>query len=265
MAVGKDGDRRWVSVEAEVSGAAADVWEAIATGQGITSWFVPSEVDGRIGGKTVCNFGPGMDSVAEITEWEPPLRFVATSADLGEGAPPVITEWSVEAGDGGRCVVRVVHSLTTDSDEWDGAMEMWESGWPNFFRILAVYCEHFLGQAGSPVQVMGTAPEPASRAWSSFCDAAALAVPNVGGRCQTGPNVPPLGGIVLATGSGEDRELLVRLDQPTTGIAHAFALPMGGQVYLGLRQYLFGADAAAIAKRQEAAWQAWMVERFGGG
>src|SRR5688500_5892750 len=100
---------RSVQVEAEVPGTPEEVWRAIPTGPGITSWFVPSEVEERVGGSTVCHFGPGMDSVASITEWNPPHRYIAvTKEDMGPGTPDVATEWIVEARAGGQCVVRVV-------------------------------------------------------------------------------------------------------------------------------------------------------------
>src|SRR5262245_17188270 len=109
--------RRSIQVEVEVPGTPEQVWEAIATGPGISSWFVPTEV--RDDGTMVMHFGPGMDSVAERTAWEPPHRFAAESAGLGPEAPTLATEWIVEARAGGTCVVRVVHSLFAATDDWD--------------------------------------------------------------------------------------------------------------------------------------------------
>ena len=37
---------------------------------------------------------------------------------------------------------------------------------------------------------------------------------------------------------------------------------MGGQVYLSIRFYLYGDQAAAAAARAEPVWQAWMNEHF---
>ena len=49
----------------------------------ISSWFVPTELDGRVGGVTTSHFAPdgSMDSLATISAWEPPHRFVAESDD----------------------------------------------------------------------------------------------------------------------------------------------------------------------------------------
>ena len=57
-------------------------------------------------------------------------------------------------------------------------------------------------------------------------------------------------------------ELLLRLEEPAPGIAHLFAMEMGGQVYLSVRIYLYGETAAATVARDEPLWQAWMAERF---
>ena len=165
--------RRSVQVEVEVPGTPEEVWQAIATGPGVSSWFVPTEVEER-DGKPVAvrsNFGPGMESLATVTEWDPPRRFAAKSGDLGPNAPPVATEWIVEARAGGTCVVRVVHSLFASSDDWDNQLESIESGWPAFFRILRLYLTHFRGQRCSTFQLMGVAPEPLSKAWDALTGA----------------------------------------------------------------------------------------------
>ena len=42
----RDGARR-VELEYEVPGTPEDVWRAIATGEGISSWFTPATVEER--------------------------------------------------------------------------------------------------------------------------------------------------------------------------------------------------------------------------
>ena len=139
MPVKKDASgRRYVEAEVEVPGTPEDVWQAIATGPGISSWFVPATVEEREGGSIVCNFGPGMESLSTITTWEPPQRFAADSRDdMGPDDPTVATEWIVEARSGGTCVVRVVHSWFTSSDDWDDQFEGHTHGWVSFFPVPA--------------------------------------------------------------------------------------------------------------------------------
>lgn len=266
MSVKKDeSGRRSVQAEVEVPGTPEEVWQAIATGPGISSWFVPSEVEERAGGGAVSHFSPdgSMDSVAKITAWEPPRRFVAETDELGPGEQPVATEWIVEARSGGACVVRVVHSWFASSDDWDEQFEGHQQGWLAFFRILRLYLTHFRGQSCAPFQLMGVAPEPKSEAWAALISSLWFAGGAVGQRVKTAAGAPPLAGSVEHVGPPEyPEEFLLRLDEPAPGIAHLFALPMGGQIYLPIRIYLYGDWASAVALRDEPLWQSWMNERF---
>ena len=54
MAIQKDHTgKRWVEVSREVAGTQEEVWDAIATGPGISSWFVPTDVECDRSGKPV--------------------------------------------------------------------------------------------------------------------------------------------------------------------------------------------------------------------
>lgn len=262
----EESGRRSVQVEVEVPGTPEQVWQAIATGPGVTAWFVPTEVEEDAGGtpvKVVSHFGPGMDSISTVTAWDPPRRFAADSGDLGPNAPAVATEWIVEARSGGTCVVRVVHSLFASGDEWDNQLASWEGGWPGFFRILRLYLAHFAGQSCSALQLMGLAPEPRSEAWAALAGPLGLAGATLGERRSSPDGAPPIAGVVEGTGEGEyPEELLLRIDEPAPGLAHLFAMSMGGQVYISVRFYLYGDQAPAAAARAEPVWQAWLSERF---
>jgi uncharacterized protein YndB with AHSA1/START domain len=267
MPVNKDADgRRSVQAEVEVPGTPEEVWQAIASGPGISSWFVPSEVDQRVGGAVVSSFGPGMDSLATITAWEPPRRFAADSRDgMGPDGPTVATEWIVEARAGGTCVVRVVHSWFARTDDWDAQFEGHTYGWLSFFRVLNAYLSHFPGQHGAAFQVMGVAPEPKEDAWAALTGTLGLAGVDVGQTASTAgaSDAPPLAGTVEWAGQPAwPEELLLRLDEPAPGLAHLVPHPMGGQVYLSVRFYLYGDQAPDAVATAEPAWQAWMNEHF---
>ncbi|HZH97675.1 MAG TPA: SRPBCC domain-containing protein, partial [Fimbriimonadaceae bacterium] len=143
---------RFVQSEAVVPGTPEEVWQAIATGPGVSSWFVPCQIEERVGGKVVASFGPGMDSTSTITSWNPPHSFSAEGSEIAPGSPAMATEWIVEAQDGGNCLVRVEHSWFAETDEWDSQFEGTESGWPAFFRDLALVLAHFKGQPSATIQ-----------------------------------------------------------------------------------------------------------------
>jgi uncharacterized protein YndB with AHSA1/START domain len=264
MSVKKDpSGKRSIAVEVEVPGTPEQVWEAIATGPGISSWFVPTEVEARVGGKMVCHFAPGMDSDATITAWEPPHRLAADSKEFAPGAPTMATEWTVEARSGGKCLVRVVHSLFASTDDWDDQLEGTESGWPAFFRILRLYLAHFRGQRSAMFQVNGIVPGSAPQTWEKLLAASGLSDVPVGQRQSTGAGAPALTGVVEAMGEGNHPFKLLMLESPVPGAAILNACPMGEQVFLSVAFYLYGDQATAVAAKNEPLWNKWMKEHFG--
>lgn len=254
--------RRYVEVEVEVAGTPEQVWEAIATGSGVSSWFVPCEIDGREGGRIACRFGPGMDSLATIVEWEPPRHFTAESGDLGPDAPKMISEWTVESLEPGRCSVRVMHALETASDAWDGHLAGAEAGWPGFFRVLRLYLAHFRGEPCTTAQILGFAAPPESEAWESFAEALDLSGATVGERRETRSGAPRLGGEVEHVApSGGSGNLLLRIDDPCPGVLTLASFTMGEQVCLMANFYLYGEHAITAAAKVDEEWRAWMAAR----
>jgi uncharacterized protein YndB with AHSA1/START domain len=254
--------RRWVQVEVEVPGTPEEVWQAIATGPGISSWFVPTEFEER-DGKPVAvtlNFGPGMESRSVVTAWDPPRMFAAQGESWG-GAPPIADEWSVEARAGGICVVRVVHSLFASTDDWDNQLEGTESGWPGFFRILRIYLTHFRGQRSSLMQWIAPAAGTEAEAWDTLTAALGLKGASAGQRWTAPAGVPTLGGLVEYV-SESPRNILLRIDQPGPGTVALGAINFGGSIMVTLSFYLYGDRAADTVSRETPLWQAWIQERF---
>ncbi len=259
--------RRSIQVEVEVPGTPEQVWQAIATGPGITAWFVPTDIEESDDGtpvRVVSHFGPGMDSKATVTAWDPPRRFAAESSGYAPGAPPLATEWTVEARSGGTCIVRVVHSLFASTDDWDGQLEGTEAGWPTFFRILGLYLERFPGQKASNISLAAMPSAEVAEVWRTLADALGLEGARAGeGRAATGAEAPPLAGTVEPLGEIPDgRRVLVRLDEPVPGAAFIGAFNCGGMTMASLNIYYYGDEAEAVAARDEPLWRAWMNRVF---
>lgn len=262
MSVKKEASgRRSVQVEVEVPGTPEEVWQAIATGPGISSWFVPAEFEEH-DGKPVAiklNFGPGMESRSAVTTWDPPRMFAAQGEGWG-GSPPIADEWSVEARGGGVCIVRVVHSLFASTDDWDNQLEGTESGWPGFFRILRIYLTHFRGQRSAMMQWIVPAAGTVGEAWQTLTAALGLTGVSAGQRWTAPAGVPALGGVVEHV-SQSPYNALVRLDKPGPGVAALGAVNFGGSM-VTFSFYLYGDQAAGSVARETPHWQAWIEERF---
>ena len=263
MSVKKDPDgRRSVQVEVEVPGTPEVVWQAIATGKGISSWFVPAEFEEKDGKPiaTKLNFGPGMESCSEVTAWDPPRMFAAKGEGWG-GSPPMATEWTVEARAGGVCLVRVVHSLFASTDDWDNQLDATQSGWPAFFRILRIYLTHFAGQGSKLMQFVVPVPAPAAEAWESLTSALGVTGLSVGQHWNSPAGAPVLGGVVEYL-SREPFDALFRLEKPGPGVAALGAFDCGGSSMVALSVYNYGDRADETANREQPRWQAWMDQQF---
>ena len=254
--------RRSIRVEVEVPGTPEEVWQAVASGPGISSWFVPTEFE-ETDGKPVAlamNFGPGMVSRAAVTSWDPPRTFAAQGEGWG-GSPPIATEWSVEARAGGVCLVRVVNSLFANTDDWDNQLEGTESGWPGFFRTLRIYLTHFRGQRSAIMQFVAPVAGTEVQAWETLTAALGLKGLSVGRHWTAPAGVPALGGVAEYV-SESPYDILLRLDKPGPGVAAFGAFNFGGQSMVALNVYHYGDQAAGTAARETLLWKTWIEESF---
>jgi uncharacterized protein YndB with AHSA1/START domain len=257
-------ETRSAEVELEVPGTPEQVWEAIATGPGVSAWFVPTEVAGGEGGTIAQDHGGGMEAKGTITAWDPPHRFAYSAGEWQptERATPgqMAVEFLVEARSGGTCVVHIVHGGFGTGDDWDRAFESVHGGWSSALRGLRLYLAEFPGEPCSTIAAGGAVARPRGQAWTALT--AALGIPDAaeGGRVATSASgAPPLAGVV---DRATDGELLLRIDEPGPGMAHIGAGGPGDQMFAFVRLFLFGNEAASIAAREEPAWNAWMDEHF---
>ena len=158
----------------DVAGTPEQVWHAIATAGGLSAWFLPTELDERLGGAMSTEMGEGQSFPATVTAWEPPRRFAYEEPEwmVLAGRPhdpaavtPLATEFLVEARSGGTCVVRVVSSAFGTGADWEdeffGGMD---EGWLAFFGGLRSYLAHFAGQHATTFAVEGKADGTAEQA-----------------------------------------------------------------------------------------------------
>ena len=264
MTLKKDDDgRRWVEMEFLVPGTPEQVWQAIATGPGMTAWFTPTSVDERVGGTIEFDFGDqdcaGEDggSSGVITAWDPPERLGYEEHGWSGDAPPVATEVVVTSRSGDQCVVRMVHSLFTDRDDWDDELESFETGWPGFFAVLRMYLTLFPGQPAANVRVMTVHTGDAGQAWTALAAGLGLGGVSVGDRCETPAGAPRLDGVAERIHQdAQSREVMLRLTAPVPGIAVIGAFGLGDQCRVMVSIYFYGAAARDTAAIEQPKWQA---------
>lgn len=182
-------DRR-LEKSVELDASPEQVWEAIATGPGIATWFVPHTVEPAEGGAVTADFGGGFDAAGQVTAWEPGKRF-------GYGAGSPAFEFLVEGRDGGGTVLRFVQCGFSE-EGWEQEYDSFDKGWDLFFGNLRSYLEHFAGLPVRNALAMGYTPGRAADIWPRLHAALGLAGhPAVGDEVTLTPDGPsPITGVV---------------------------------------------------------------------
>ena len=127
-----------VRKDIEVEATPEEVWEAIATGPGIDSWFMGrNEVEPREGG-TVRMTLPAWTLEATVTAWDPPHR-LRTETGESEDGRFMAFEYLIEGRGAGSTVLRFVHSGFLAGDDWETEYEALKSGDPMYIQKLAEY------------------------------------------------------------------------------------------------------------------------------
>lgn len=181
--------------EALVDVTPEEVWQAIATGPGIDSWFMGrTEVaDGVV--RTA--FGGGTMPDSSITAAEPPGRLAHTSA-VGEDGRFVAYEFLVEGRDQGSTMVRLVTSGFLPGDDWESEYEAMSQGLAMFFATLVEYLTWFRGRTATPVTAFGPPVGDWPRAWRVLHGELGLPPhPAPGDPVKVAPaGLPPVDGVV---------------------------------------------------------------------
>lgn len=242
-------------VREEISLAATpeQVWEAIATGPGINSWFMGhSEVEPRLGGRNRMTL-MGHTQESTVTEWEPGKRF-AFRSDPDPDGTFMAFEYLIEGRDQGSTVLRFVHSGTL-GDDWQDEYDALKVGDRMYLEKLATYLAHFPGRTArhSMFLVAGQDPDY-DRVWAAFSGALGLSGPaDPGDEVRlTVPGVPAAEGVVafvrpktfLGVRTGDGIYMLIHGYQDAVVVEH--------------HGYTENPDAAA----EEQAWQAYFAGKL---
>jgi uncharacterized protein YndB with AHSA1/START domain len=254
----KPGTSYRFELELTVSATPEQVWDAIASADGISAWMVPTELEPRVGGALKFDMGPDGASEGTVTAFEPTKR-VAYAEDWatlvghpGADVTPLVTEFLVEARAGGTCVVRVVTSAYGTGADWEN--EFWgemETGWAPMLERLRVYLTHFAGQRATATTSSATFAMTPIEAIDRV--RAALGVGTAGDRIDAAG----VDGVVERTIA---QHFLVRIERPVPGLLSCLSFGTDASSVVNLSAFLYGLDGAAAAERLQPTWQSVLEE-----
>jgi uncharacterized protein YndB with AHSA1/START domain len=242
-------------------GPPEQLWDAIATANGISAWFLPTDMEEREGGAICFHMGED-DSPGTVTDFDAPHRLVyeepnwaALTGHEPTSVTPLVTEFLLEAKSGGTCVLRVVSSAFGTGADWEQEFfEEMERMWTPFFDNLRLYLTHFPGQRVTSLYVNADVPGAADTVWSALRQA--LGATDVG---QTVEARGVTGRVERIGAPPGPNELLVRVTDPVPGFLGFAALDKGdGGTSALVQGYLFSEDARAFVEREQPQWKAWL-------
>jgi pimeloyl-ACP methyl ester carboxylesterase/uncharacterized protein YndB with AHSA1/START domain len=228
------------------------VWEAIATGQGIDAWFMGrNQVEPREGGRTSMTIGDQTEE-AVVTAWDPPKRFAYRGESPGVAAVFMAFEWLIEGRDDGTTVLRLVQSGML-GDDWETEYDALAKGWGLYLHQLAQYLRYFRGRTATPIMAMRPGPGDADQAWAAINGGLGLSgAVTEGERVRLAPaGLPPVEGVVDYV---SPEAWGVRADD---GL-YRFIRGFDGTVAVG--HHLFADDVDA--GEAERAWDSWLGGLF---
>ncbi len=153
MHVTQPASARRFEIELELAAPREEVWRAIATAEGLSSWFsAEAEVEPYVGGRMAWDWGEAYHWPLTIDVWEPGKRLVARhdsavddNSDAAGGKLPLFVEFILE-GDGGQTVLRLVHSGFGAEADFDEEYDGISQGWPVELQSLKLYLECHRGE-----------------------------------------------------------------------------------------------------------------------
>jgi len=231
------------------------VWEAIATGPGVDSWFMGrTEIeDEHVGGRTTMTLG-GMSQGSTITEWDPPRRF-AYRGDTGDDGNFMAFDYLIEARDQGSTLLRLVHNGMLGED-WEAQYDGVRKGDGVYLRKLQTYLAHFAGRTAVHTMFAVSQYQVAEKdlVWNAFRAAAGVpAEVTAGTRARIAiDDVPPTDGVVAFLGAPD--WLSVRTDDGSYIFMHGLRDAIVVQYH--------GFDTSVDAERLDKAWQQWLDRTF---
>ncbi|HEX6469114.1 MAG TPA: SRPBCC domain-containing protein [Streptosporangiaceae bacterium] len=242
-----------VDKEIELAATPEQVWDAIATGPGIDSWFMGrNEIEPREGGRTRMSLG-GFTEQGMVTTWEPARRFGFRGDENPDGTFMAF-EYLIEARTGGSTVLRVVQNGVL-GDDWEEQYDALSKGGFMYLRKLAVYLEHFPERTSTyNMFLRGPQVVDADRVWSAFTQ-----VFGVGEGVAAGD-----AGRLAIEGLDPVAVVVEFADRPTY---------IGARTADGLYALIYGYRDSVVAeyhnftpgvdeKDIEQAWQSWLAAAF---
>jgi uncharacterized protein YndB with AHSA1/START domain len=223
-------------LDATVPATPDQVWNAIATGPGISSWFVGrTDIDGT----TVrTQFGDNWIPAGTVTTSDQPHHFAYRSDTAPDGRYTAY-EYLIEGRDHSATVLRTVTSGFLPGDDWADEYEAMRYGGALFFATLTEHLTHFAGQTATPLTAFGPPVTDWPTTWHTLTDALGLGpAPRAGDTTADGGTVYFTNPHTLGIRTGNGFHRYLRGYHGAMVISHALIDPADGTDWTAFLNHL---------------------------
>ena len=237
--------------EVSVGATPDQVWQAIATGRGIDSWFMGhTQVEHGRGGTVRTTFG-GYTPESIVTVWEP-LSRLSYRSDNVETGRFIAYEFSLQPSEPDGTLLHIVTSGFLPGNIWQQEYEAMTRDLEMFYRTL-VTSTHFPGRTATPITAFGPAVSDWGHAWTVLMGELGLCGRvTEGTRARFRPEgLPPIDGVVYLVNADT-------LGLRTGDAMYRFLRGFHGAMVVGHHLFADGVEPRVT----ERLWQTWLDKRF---
>jgi uncharacterized protein YndB with AHSA1/START domain len=193
---------RDIELSVELDASPEDVFRAVTDGTELAKWLAPeargTAPEGGKKGSIWISWGEGMSVEHEIEIFDAPKRVRHPSGKNAETKAPLYADWSIEAREGGKTTLRLVHSGFSAGADWDNEYESHARGWKLMLENLRQYFARHAHQPAVHIPFMSKVDSPHGSIWKTLLGKLGLSAPaKVGDSFRfTTPNGDVLTGVV---------------------------------------------------------------------
>jgi uncharacterized protein YndB with AHSA1/START domain len=193
---------RDIVLTVELDASPEDVFRAVTDGTEIAKWLAPeagsTAPEGGKKGSIWISWGEGMRAEHEIEIYDPPKRIRHPSGKNRETKAPLYADWSIEAREGGKTTLRLVHSGFSVGADWDDEFDAHARGWKLMLQNLRQYFARHPHEPAVHLPFMSKVEFPRGSLWKTLLGKLGFsALPKVGDQFGfTTPKGDVLTGVV---------------------------------------------------------------------
>jgi uncharacterized protein YndB with AHSA1/START domain len=165
---------RDIELSVELDATPEEVFRAVTDGTELAKWMAPeagsTPPEGGKKGSIWVSWGPGMKTEREVEIWEEPKRVRHPAGENAETKAALYADWSIEAKDGGKTTLRLVHSGFSVGADWDNELDSHARGWKLMLENLRQYFARHKGQPTAHVPFMSKVESPNTAIWKTLLE-----------------------------------------------------------------------------------------------